>query len=80
MQIIYSPYCLKKKQENTPAVSNQNNQQEGPAASTVTEREMKVTVEKELVSQAEEDDMEALLGTYVHFIVFVMTLNNLCFI
>lgn len=54
-------------QENTPAVSNQNNQQEGPAASTVTERDLKVTVEKELVSQAEEEDMEALLGTCVPF-------------
>lgn len=27
--------------------------------------ELKVTVEQDLVSQAEEDDMEALLGTYV---------------
>lgn len=32
---------------------------------TVTESDLKVTVEKELVSQAEEEDMEALLGTYV---------------
>ncbi|XP_008220740.1 PREDICTED: LOW QUALITY PROTEIN: exocyst complex component SEC3A-like [Prunus mume] len=51
--------------ENTPAVTNQGDMQEGPAASTVTERDLKVTVEKELVSQAEEEDMEALLGTYV---------------
>ncbi|KAM5564782.1 exocyst complex component SEC3A [Rosa sericea] len=53
--------------ENTPAISSQKNQQEGegPAAATVTERDLKVTVEKELVSQAEEEDMEALLGTYV---------------
>jgi hypothetical protein len=30
------------------------------------EKDAKVTVERELVSKAEEDDMEALLGTYVH--------------
>jgi len=29
----------------------------------VTETELKVYVEKELVSQAEEEDIEALLGT-----------------
>jgi hypothetical protein len=29
------------------------------------EKDAKVTVERELVSKAEEDDMEALLGTYV---------------
>lgn len=34
----------------------------------MTEGDMKVTVEKELVSQAEEEDMEALLGTYVFFL------------
>ncbi|GMY28516.1 exocyst complex component SEC3A, partial [Fagus crenata] len=51
--------------ENTPSVSTQRNLKDGPAASTVTESDLKVTVEKELVSQAEEEDMEALLGTYV---------------
>ncbi|XP_057434895.1 exocyst complex component SEC3A-like isoform X1 [Lotus japonicus] len=52
--------------ENTPAVSTQSNQQDGaPAESSVTEAELKVNVEKELVSQAEEEDMEALLGTYI---------------
>jgi len=36
----------------------------GPVASSVVrEAELKVNVEKELVSQAEEEDMEALLGT-----------------
>lgn len=35
----------------------------GPVASDMTERELKVNVEKDLVSQAEEEDMEALLGT-----------------
>ncbi|XP_057424106.1 exocyst complex component SEC3A [Lotus japonicus] len=52
--------------ENTSAVSTQSHMQDGgPVASSVTERELKVNVEKELVSQAEEEDMEALLGTYV---------------
>lgn len=54
------------KQENTPAVSTQNNQQDGTSVeSTAAETELKVYVEKELVSQAEEEDMEALLGTQV---------------
>uniref|UniRef100_A0A5B7AQT3 Putative Exocyst complex component sec3A isoform 1 n=1 Tax=Davidia involucrata TaxID=16924 RepID=A0A5B7AQT3_DAVIN len=51
--------------ENTPTITNQRNLQDGPVAATVTESDLKVTVEKELVSQAEEEDMEALLGTYV---------------
>ncbi|KAK7291152.1 hypothetical protein RIF29_06067 [Crotalaria pallida] len=52
--------------ENTPSVATQRNVQDGgPVASAVPETEMKVNVEKELVSQAEEEDMEALLGTYV---------------
>ncbi|KOM51557.1 hypothetical protein LR48_Vigan09g021600 [Vigna angularis] len=50
--------------ENTPAVSAQSNQHDGASiASSVTESELKVYVEKELVSQAEEEDIEALLGT-----------------
>ncbi|KAB1220521.1 Exocyst complex component SEC3A [Morella rubra] len=53
------------EKENTPSVSTQRNLQDGPVAETVTESALKVTVEKELVSQAEEEDMEALLGTYV---------------
>ncbi|CAJ1972646.1 unnamed protein product [Sphenostylis stenocarpa] len=52
--------------ENTPPVSAQNKVRDGgPVASAVRETELKVNVEKELVSQAEEEDMEALLGTYV---------------
>ncbi|KAH9692770.1 exocyst complex component SEC3A [Citrus sinensis] len=51
--------------ENNPTVTTQRNQQDGPVAATVTESDLKVTVERELVSQAEEEDMEALLGTYV---------------
>jgi len=51
--------------ENTPTSTTERNLEDGPVAATVTEGDMKVTVEKELVSQAEEEDMEALLGTYV---------------
>ncbi|OIW20288.1 hypothetical protein TanjilG_08248 [Lupinus angustifolius] len=52
--------------ENRPSVSTPRNVQDGgPVASSVPETELKVNVEKELVSQAEEEDMEALLGTYV---------------
>ncbi|KAI9118036.1 hypothetical protein K1719_010368 [Acacia pycnantha] len=51
---------------NAPPVSTQKSPQgDAPVASAVTEPEMKVAVEKELVSQAEEEDIEALLGTYV---------------
>ncbi|CAH9100338.1 unnamed protein product [Cuscuta epithymum] len=53
--------------ENTSAISKQKdgNIQVGPVADVEAEADMKVTVERELVSQAEEEDMEALLGTYV---------------
>ncbi|KAA8537681.1 hypothetical protein F0562_027329 [Nyssa sinensis] len=51
--------------ENTPTITNQRDLQDGPVAATGMESDLKVTVEKELVSQAEEEDMEALLGTYV---------------
>ncbi|KAL8053900.1 hypothetical protein ABFX02_05G103000 [Erythranthe guttata] len=52
--------------ENTQAVTKrQGDPEDGPYYTEVTEGDMKVTVERELVSQAEEEDMEALLGTYV---------------
>ncbi|KAK3039551.1 hypothetical protein RJ639_027695 [Escallonia herrerae] len=51
--------------ENTPTFPKQRNLQDGPVAAAVVESDIKVTVEKELVSQAEEEDMEALLDTYV---------------
>ncbi|KAL1366752.1 hypothetical protein HN51_020826 [Arachis hypogaea] len=55
--------------ENTSTVSTQTHTEvDGPvesAAIFTTETELNVNVEKELVSQAEEEDMEALLGTYV---------------
>lgn len=53
-------------QENTPVISKQQGiLQDGPAITAVAESDAKVTVERELVSQVEEEDMEALLGTYV---------------
>lgn len=53
-------------QENTPAITKQQaNPQNGPVPSVAEEGEMTVTVERDLVSQAEEEDMESLLGTYV---------------
>ncbi|KAL7150391.1 hypothetical protein ABFS83_05G108900 [Erythranthe nasuta] len=52
--------------ENTQAVTKrQGDPEDGPYYTEVTEGDMKVTVERELVTQAEEEDMEALLGTYV---------------
>ncbi|KAG6406392.1 hypothetical protein SASPL_133992 [Salvia splendens] len=50
--------------ENTPAISKQQGVvQDGPIVAAVAETDTKVTVERELVSQVEEEDMEALLGT-----------------
>lgn len=80
MLVVFSNYIFSQtvKQENTPSVSSQNKVRDGgPAASVVTETEiteLKVNVEKELVSQAEEEDMEALLGTQV---LFFFVLNGI---
>ncbi|XP_072971123.1 exocyst complex component SEC3A-like isoform X2 [Typha angustifolia] len=52
-------------QENTPAKSNQVSTTHGPETSVMAENDSQVNVERDLVSQAEEEDMEALLGTYV---------------
>ena len=38
--------------------------EDGLDSATTAEKDLKVTVEKDLVSQAEVEDMEALLGTY----------------
>lgn len=75
-------------QENTPTVTKQQaNPQDGPLPAVAEEGEMTVTVERELVSQAEEEDMEALLGTYVtsftllqtlHMPIFARNMNCLC--
>ncbi|XP_072992777.1 exocyst complex component SEC3A-like isoform X4 [Typha latifolia] len=51
--------------ENTPAKSNQVSTTHGPETSVMAENDSQVNVERDLVSQAEEEDMEALLGTYV---------------
>ncbi|KAL2459160.1 Exocyst complex component SEC3A [Forsythia ovata] len=52
--------------ENTSTMPKQQvDLRDGPVKDAVAEGDMKVTVERELVSQAEEEDMEALLGTYV---------------
>ncbi|KAK4796491.1 hypothetical protein SAY86_028817 [Trapa natans] len=54
--------------ENTPTVTRitaQRNFPDGPVAAAITESDLKVTVEKELVSQVEEEDIEALVGPYV---------------
>nr|GLL18213.1 hypothetical protein Saspl_034285 [Ipomoea trifida]GMC50423.1 exocyst complex component SEC3A-like [Ipomoea batatas] len=53
--------------ENTPVINKQQGGkvQDGPMMVVEEEADMTVTVERELVSQAEEEDMEALLGTYV---------------
>lgn len=51
--------------ENTTSVATQGDLPDGPVQATVSENDARVTVERELVSQAEEEDMEALLGTYV---------------
>ncbi|PKI68920.1 hypothetical protein CRG98_010679, partial [Punica granatum] len=54
--------------DNTPTVPKVAAQKSVPdnhADATVIEDDLNVTVERELVSQAEEEDMETLLGTYV---------------
>ncbi|CAN8288598.1 unnamed protein product [Cochlearia groenlandica] len=67
--------ALWAKDNTTPVVTrlttqSQRSIEEGDpvaeaVAETVTESDLKVTVEEELVSQVEEEDMEALLETYV---------------
>ncbi|KAG0467875.1 hypothetical protein HPP92_017203 [Vanilla planifolia] len=51
--------------ENIPTVNSEVKAQDGLATAVITPKISQVTVERELVSQAEEEDMEALLGTYV---------------
>ncbi|KAK1422233.1 hypothetical protein QVD17_25200 [Tagetes erecta] len=51
--------------EHTSTVSKQQNFVDGPSGDVFSEGDNGVTVENELVSQAEEEDLEALLGTYV---------------
>jgi len=49
-------------QENTTTKVTQVTNKDGPVESVVLEAESNVTVEKDLVSQAEEEDIEALLS------------------
>lgn len=51
--------------ENTSTTTTEVITQDGQVPKLVRDKDMTVTVEKELVSQAEEEDMEALLDTYV---------------
>ncbi|KAH9624976.1 hypothetical protein KSS87_013995 [Heliosperma pusillum] len=57
--------ALWAKENTTTTTTTQVSIEDGPVPTTTTETDLKVTVEKDLVSQAEEEDMEALLGTYV---------------
>ncbi|KAJ9186643.1 hypothetical protein P3X46_002190 [Hevea brasiliensis] len=57
--------------ENTPTVTKKRNLQDGPVATTVAESDLKVSVERALVSQADEEDMEALLDNYAFFFFFL---------
>ncbi|XP_028554059.1 exocyst complex component SEC3A isoform X5 [Dendrobium catenatum] len=52
-------------QENSPLTTNRTFTEDGVATSVMIQIDTQVTVEKDLLSQAEVDDMEALLGTYV---------------
>ncbi|KAF9618108.1 hypothetical protein IFM89_000067, partial [Coptis chinensis] len=66
IDIVEMALWAKENSQNTTSVASQAKPQNGgPVATIVAEDDLKVTVEKDLVSQAEEEDMEALLGTYV---------------
>ncbi|KAL2937981.1 Exocyst complex component SEC3A [Bienertia sinuspersici] len=65
MDVVEMALWAKENTSTTTTTTNQVNSEDGPAPTTVSEKDLKVTVEKDLVSQAEEEDMEALLGTYV---------------
>ncbi|KAI3726720.1 hypothetical protein L1987_66522 [Smallanthus sonchifolius] len=51
--------------EHTSTVSKQQNLKGGPSGDLLSEGDTSVTVGNDLVSQAEEEEMEVLLGTYV---------------
>uniref|UniRef100_A0A0E0MEN6 Exocyst complex component Sec3 PIP2-binding N-terminal domain-containing protein n=1 Tax=Oryza punctata TaxID=4537 RepID=A0A0E0MEN6_ORYPU len=51
--------------DNTTAKVTQVSTKDGPIESLVGEADSQVAIQKELVSQTEEEDIEALLGTYV---------------
>ncbi|KAK3118552.1 hypothetical protein QOZ80_9BG0701350 [Eleusine coracana subsp. coracana] len=51
--------------ENTPVKITKDTSKDGPIESVALDTESQVAVEKDLVSQAEEEDIEDLLGNYV---------------
>ncbi|GJN06786.1 hypothetical protein PR202_ga24547 [Eleusine coracana subsp. coracana] len=51
--------------ENTPVKVTKDASKDGPIESVALDAESQVAVEKDLVSQAEEEDIEDLLGNYV---------------
>ncbi|KAL6012448.1 Exocyst complex component S3A [Asimina triloba] len=57
--------------ENTNKVTNRASTEDGHDLSMMTPTDLKVAVEKDLVSQAEEEDMEALLGTDEAWLTFL---------
>jgi hypothetical protein len=63
-------------QANTKTVPVKAYAQDAPTVDGDSPNDLKVTVEEDLVSQAEEDDMEALLGTFV-FSLCIHLLNRL---
>ncbi|XP_031121544.1 exocyst complex component SEC3A-like [Ipomoea triloba] len=68
IDVVEMALWAKENSQNTAAVISKQkggNLQAVPVAAVEAEADMRVTVERELVSQAEEEDMEALLGTYV---------------
>lgn len=58
-------FYINLSQEHTPAVDLQTDAQANSIVTIITPDDLKVTVERDLVSQAEEADMEALLGRFV---------------
>ncbi|XP_062182580.1 exocyst complex component SEC3A-like isoform X1 [Phragmites australis] len=51
--------------ENTPVKVTQVSTKDGPIETVALDADSQVAIEKDLVSQAEEEDIEALLGNYV---------------
>ncbi|XP_057792433.1 exocyst complex component SEC3A-like isoform X2 [Salvia miltiorrhiza] len=65
IDIVEMALWAKQNTQAIPKPQQTSFQEGGLDPVVITETDMQVTVEKELVSQAEEEDMEALLGTYV---------------
>ncbi|OWM74483.1 hypothetical protein CDL15_Pgr003986 [Punica granatum] len=65
MDVVEMALWAKDNTPTVPKVAAQKSVPDNHADATVIEDDLNVTVERELVSQAEEEDMETLLGTYV---------------